>query len=64
MDSFYSSWKAILSGVLQGSILGPLLFNMFMCDMFLTLKGTYFTDDVDDNTPFVVRDNIKDVIKA
>ena len=35
-----------------------------MCDMFLILKGTYFTDYVDDNTPFVVRDNIKDVIKA
>ena len=35
-----------------------------MCGMFLILKGTCFTDDVDDNTPFVVRDNIKDVIKA
>ena len=35
-----------------------------MCDMFLILKGTYLTSYVDDNTPFVVRDNIKDVIKA
>ena len=35
-----------------------------MCDMFLILKDTYFTGYADDNTPFVVRDNIADVIKA
>ena len=35
-----------------------------MCGMVLILKGTYFTDYVDDNTPFVVRYNIKDLIKA
>ena len=61
VDSFYSSWEAILSGVPQGSILGPLLFNIFMCDMFLILKGTYFTGYADDNTSCVVRDNITDV---
>ena len=35
-----------------------------MCDMFLILKATYFTGQADLNTPFVVRDNIADVIKA
>ena len=51
VDSFYSSWEAILSGVPQVSILGSLLFNIFMCDMFLILKGTYFTGYADDNIP-------------
>ena len=64
VDSFYSSREAILSGVPQGSIRGTLLPNIFMCDMFLILKGTSFTGYADDNTPFVVRDNITDVIKA
>ena len=32
--------------------------------MFLILNTTYFTGFADDSTPFVVRDNIADVIKA
>ena len=63
-DYFYSSWEAILSGIPQGSITEPLLFHIFMCHMFLKLKATYFTGYADDNTSFVVRYNIADVIKA
>ena len=31
----FSSWLDIVVGALQRSILGPLLFNIFLCDMFL-----------------------------
>ena len=46
-DSIYCSWEAMLSEVPQGSTLGPLSFNIFMCDMFLILKITYFTGSAD-----------------
>ena len=63
VDSIYCSWEDLLSEVSQSSILGLLLFNIFMCDMFLILKIAYSTGYAD-ITPFLVRDNMTDVIKA
>ena len=35
----YSLWLEIILGVLQGYILGPLLFNIFLADLFFFLNG-------------------------
>ena len=43
----------ILFRVSQGSILGPLIFNMFLCDLFLIICKTDFASYADDNTPYV-----------
>ena len=52
VGNFYSSWHDILTGVPQGSIFGPLLFNIFLCDLFLFLTETEIASYADDNTPF------------
>ena len=57
IGSSYSTWEKIISGVPQGSILGRLLFNIFLIDLFLEHEGYCFTNYADDTTPCVVANN-------
>ena len=59
INSTYSSLLEIIFGVPQGSILGPLLFNIFLIDLFFIIEDTDIASYVDDNTPYVIADNIE-----
>ena len=61
VNSVFSSWLEILFGVPQGSILGPLLFNIFLCDLFLIIDGLEIASYADDTTPYVCEKDVNQV---
>ena len=44
----------VVVGVPQGSILGPLLFNIIFCFMFLFCNDMDFASYADDNTQYCI----------
>lgn len=52
IDNDYSEYAEILFGVPQGSILGPLLFNIYICDLFFIINDLDMASFADDTTPY------------
>ena len=53
IKSSFSTWSKLKYGVLERSILGPLLFNINALDMFFTQKDINFAAYADDDTPYL-----------
>ena len=57
----YSSWEDILFGVPQGSILGPIAYDIFLNDLLLIIDNVDIANYADNNTSYKQHENINNL---
>ena len=62
INGSFSSWRESLQGVPQGSVLGPLLFNVFLNDLLVVIQETDICNFADDTTLFACDSQISNVV--
>ena len=62
INSSYSAFAEILFRVPQGFILGPVLFNIYICGLFLENSDIGIANYADENTPYACSSDLDSVI--
>ena len=63
IHDLFSSFQTLLSGVLQGSVMGPMLFNIFFSGLLVVLKKSQLYNFADDNTISAEASSTEDLLK-
>ena len=64
INNSFSEWGKVPNGVPQGSILGPLLFDIFLNDIFLSLQKCDLANYADDSTLYTSDKSISNIMNS
>ena len=63
INTTFSSWFELIMGVPQGSVLGPLLFNIYLNDLFWIIEETDVCNFADDTTLYTCDMDLETVLR-